>query len=229
MTMFGTLYPESYTFKYPKAGEENSVVSVRVYDLETGKTVTMDTGPETDQYIARISWTADPEVLSMLRLNRLQNRLDIMHARAGTGESAVVYSEENMYYISEPSDQSVTYLPDAERAILISERDGFYHLYLLDYQTGNLQPITTGRYDIDAFLGYDPDEETLYYTSYEESPVEKHLYSIRIDGSKKNRMSTDHRRCRPRQRCPGARNPLGTANSCHMLSHPQTLLCSRRR
>jgi dipeptidyl-peptidase-4 len=190
MTKFGSLYPEPVAFKYPKAGEENSVVSVRVFDLDSGETVPMDVGPETDQYIPRIEWTADPEVLSILRLNRLQNRMDILHARAGSGESTVVYSEENQYYISEPSDQTLTYLPDRKSVILISERDGFYHLYLLDYLSGNLRPITSGPYDIDAFLGYDPERKTLFYTSHEESPLEKQLYSIRIDGLKKKRLST---------------------------------------
>ncbi len=82
MTMFGPLYPESYQFKYPKAGEENAVVSIHVYDLESGKTRTMDIGDETDQYIPRIKWTTDPNTLSIMRLNRLQNRLDIIHADA---------------------------------------------------------------------------------------------------------------------------------------------------
>ena len=129
MTMFGPLYPESYKFKYPKAGEMNSLVTIHVFDLESGLTIPMDVGEETDQYIPRIKWTRDPEVLSIMRLNRLQNQLDILHAGAADGKSKVVYSETNLYYISEASDNTITYLPDSESFILSSEKDAYFHLY----------------------------------------------------------------------------------------------------
>jgi dipeptidyl-peptidase-4 len=190
MTLFGVLYPEISTFKYPKAGEDNSLVTIRVFDLESGETTTMDVGPEPDQYIPRIQWTSDPEMLSILRLNRLQNRLDILHASAKTGASSVIYSEENLYYISEPSDQTLTYLPDGKTAILISEKDGYYHLYKLDCGSGALKSITAGPFDVESFLGYDPGKNTLYYTSYEESSVEIHLYSIQLDGRGKRKLSS---------------------------------------
>ena len=127
MTMFGPLYPEPYEFKYPKAGEENSVVSIHVFDLVSGNTSTMDIGQERDQYIPRIKWTNDPNTLSIMRLNRLQNQLDILHANASTGESEVVYREVNQRYISEASDNTVTYLEDGEHIILNSEKDGYFH------------------------------------------------------------------------------------------------------
>ena len=190
ITMFGSLYPESYEFKYPKAGEENSVVSILVYDLESGTVTTMETGRETDQYIPRIKWTRDPNTLSIMRLNRLQNQLDILHADASTGESAVVYHEENPKYISEASDNTVTYLEDGEHFILNSERDGYFHLYLYNFITGEIKPITSGAYDVHSFLGHDEKSTLLYYTSYEESTIERHLYSIRLDGTKKRRIST---------------------------------------
>jgi len=91
MTFFGSLYTDSYRFKYPKAGEVNSSATIHVYDLESDKTMAMEIGEESDQYIPRIKWTSDPGVLSILRLNRLQNQLDILHANVSTGESKVVY------------------------------------------------------------------------------------------------------------------------------------------
>jgi dipeptidyl-peptidase 4 len=190
MTMFGELYPESYKFKYPKAGELNSLVSVHVYNLETGKTSTMDVGEETDQYIPRIKWTRDPEVLSIMRLNRLQNQLDILHANAENGNSGLVYSETNQYYISEASDNTITYLSDGESFILNSEMDGYFHLYYFNFNTRELRPITTGDYDISSFLGYDDKQKRLYYSSYEESSLQRHVYSINLDGTKKLKMST---------------------------------------
>jgi len=190
MTMFGPLYPESYEFKYPKAGEENSIVSIHVYNLESGKITSMDVGEEADQYIPRIKWTRDPEVLSIMRLNRLQNQLDILHANAGSGTSRVVYSESNKYYISEASDNTVTYLNDGESFILNSERDGYFHLYHYNFKSGQIKPITTGDYDISSFMGFDEKQQRLYYTSYEESSIQRHVYSIKLDGTKKQKLST---------------------------------------
>ncbi|MCK5136102.1 MAG: S9 family peptidase [Bacteroidales bacterium] len=190
MTMFGPLYPDSYRFKYPKAGEENSVVSIHVYVMETGEIHLMDTGEETDQYIPRIKWTNDPNTLSIMKLNRLQNQLDILHADASNGKSKVVYREENRYYISEASDNTITYLPDGESFILNSEKDGYFHLYHYNFITGSIRPITSGVFDIHTFLGYDEKNQRLYYTSYEESSIERHIYSIRLDGSKKEKLST---------------------------------------
>lgn len=190
MTMFGTLYPESYEFKYPKAGEDNSLLSILVYDLESGQSIPMDLGEETDQYIPRIKWTTDPGVLSIMRLNRLQNQLDILHADATSGISKVVYQETNQWYISEASDQTITYLADGEHFILNSERDGFFHLYLYNFESGKMQPITSGSYDVCSFIGYDEKHKTLYYSSYEESSIECHVYSIGLDGTKKKKLST---------------------------------------
>jgi len=190
MTLFGKLYPENYRFKYPKAGEDNSLVTIHVYDIESGRTVRMDTGEETDRYIPRIRWTNDPGVLSMMRLNRLQNRLEVLHADALTGSTVVVYTEENKYYISEVSDNTITYLPDGESFILISEISGYFHLYHYRFTTGQMVPITAGSYDIHAFLGYDKQRDRLYYTSYEESSIQRHVYSISLDGKKKTRLSS---------------------------------------
>lgn len=190
MTMFGALYPESYKFKYPKAGELNSLVTIHVYNLETGKTKAMDVGEESDQYIPRIKWTRDPEVLSIMRMNRLQNQLDILHANAGSGASKVVYSESNQYYFSEASDNTITYLSDGESFILNSERDGYFHLYHYNFNSGHIAPITTGDYDIYSFMGYDEKQQRLYYSSYEESSIQRHIYSIKLDGTKKQKLST---------------------------------------
>jgi len=189
MTLFGELYPEITRFKYPKAGEMNSLVTIRVFNLVTGETTTMDTGGETDQYIPRIKWTAEPGVLSIMRLNRLQNRMDILHADVAGGASKVVYSETNNKYISEASDHTVTYIPDTHHFILLSEKSGYFHFYLFDYLTGELDPITSGEYDVDEFLGYDKREDRLYYTSCEISPLQRHVYSIRTDGTDRKQLT----------------------------------------
>ncbi|MCD6064602.1 MAG: dipeptidyl aminopeptidase/acylaminoacyl peptidase, partial [Flavipsychrobacter sp.] len=99
LPMYTGLYPNNYTYKYPKAGEPNSVVQIKVYDVNSARTVTANVGTETDQYIPRIKWTKDASKLCVYRLNRLQNKLELLLADAGTGNSSIIYTEENPYYV----------------------------------------------------------------------------------------------------------------------------------
>ncbi len=189
MTTFGDLYPEAYTFKYPKAGEQNSDVTIHVYELETGETRAMDVATEEEFYIPRIKWTHDPEMLSVIWLNRLQNHVKVLHCDVTEGASEVVYEETNEKYISEATDDMITYLPDKKSFLLISERDGYFHFYHHDFISGQTNPVTSGDYDIASLIGFDEKRDLVYYTSYEESPMQIHLYSIELDGSKKKRLS----------------------------------------
>jgi dipeptidyl-peptidase 4 len=191
MTMYKELYPEWYQFKYPKAGEENSIVSIHIYNLASGKIIKADIGEETDQYIPRIKWTNNPEILSIIRLNRLQNKLEILHANALSGKSEVVYKETEEKYISEPTDDMLTYLSNNEEFVIKSERDNWLHFYLYNFKTGKISPITKGEFDIDEMLGIDNTNGILYYSSSEGSVQNHEVYSIELDGSHKKLLTPE--------------------------------------
>lgn len=186
------LYPSEYKFKYPKAGEENSVVTIHVADLTSGKTVTVDIGNETDQYIPRVKWTQDPSVLSFVRMNRHQNFLELFLADANTGKSHVVYSEKNDTYIDihESEGDYVYFTKDKKGFILMSEQDGFNHLYNYDMNGQLLHQITKGNWDVVSYKGYDEKTKRLFYTASESTPTEKDIYSVKIDGSGKKMISS---------------------------------------
>lgn len=187
MLMYGSLYPEEYRFKYPKAGEQNAVVSVHVYNVQSGETIKVDTGNETDQYIPRIKWTADPEILSFLRLNRRQNHLEILLADALSGNSTLLYSEHNLYYID--IDDDLIFLSDGKHFIVSSEKSGYNHLYLYDMQGREVRALTSGDYDVDSFLGVDEKNNQVFYLSHEESSLGNNLYSVRLNGRRKTRLT----------------------------------------
>ena len=142
LTFYGELYPTQSAYKYPKAGEDNSIVTVWVYDLNDSKTTKVDVGENADQYIARIEFTNDVNTLSVFRLNRLQNKLDILYADASSGKSRTVFSEENKYYISGPYD--LTFLKDG-KFLRISDRDGYAQIYLHDKDGKIKNQITYGE------------------------------------------------------------------------------------
>ena len=183
-------YPSNYSYKYPKAGEANSVVSVHVYDIKDRVTTPMNIGEETDIYIPRIKWTKDPKRLAIMKLNRFQNRLEILLANARVGSTTVLYREENKYYIAEENLDNLVFTEDGKNFIMSSEKNGYSHLYLYTMGGKEVQPITSGNYDVADFYGYDPVKKLYYYSSYEESPLEKYVYSIDAKGKKKKLTPT---------------------------------------
>ena len=181
----GGLYPENYTFKYPKAGEQNSVVELYCCDAADGSTVRMDTGEQTDQYIPRLFWTPTGQ-LGFYRLNRLQNHFEVLLCDS-SGASRVVYDERNDRYVERVDGRTVTFPPDGDRFVVRSERDGFMHLYLYSVSEGLLGRITSGEWEVTELLGIEGDR--VYYLSTETSPLRRDLYTVRLDGRGKRRLT----------------------------------------
>lgn len=184
LTNFGELYPELYTYKYPKAGEENSLVDIYVHQLERNKTLKMDVGEETDQYLPRIKWTENANVLSIQRLNRLQNHLDILLADVNTGTSRVMYSEDNKFYID--ITDNLIFLPDNEHYMLTSELDGYNHIYLYNIQEGLVRQLTSGEWVVKKVYGFDAKKKRVFYQSTESSPLNRDIAFVDLKGKRKN-------------------------------------------
>jgi dipeptidyl-peptidase 4 len=185
------LYPENYEFKYPKAGEENSVVSIHVFDLQSGLTQKMDVGEGTDQYIARIKWTKNVEKLSLVRLNRLQNKIDILIADAATGVSSVLFSEENKCFIEEPNDNYPTFTDDGKYFIVPSERDGYEHLYLYEMNGKLVTQLTKGTNEVQNLYGVDSKRKVVYYQAIDDNPTRTAVFAVGFDGKKPRKISTN--------------------------------------
>jgi len=184
------LYPSLYTYKYPKAGEDNSVVSVHIYELSTGNTVKADIGTETDIYIPRIKWNLDGSSLVIERLNRAQNKLELLYANPQTGKSRVFITETNKYYLGDELYDNIVFLEDNEHIVILSERDGYRHLYLYKTDGTFVQQITKGNWDVTKYYGFDKDKKVFYYQSVEESSINRDIYSIKINGKGKRKLST---------------------------------------
>ena len=180
MVNYGGLYPDHHKFKYPKAGEDNSVVTIHIYNVSTGETITADTGEETDIYLPRFQWTDDPGKLSIQRLNRHQNHLEILIADAITGKTGLLYEETNPYYIDITND--LTFLADGKHFIITSEQSGYNHIYLFGKNGKLIRPLTSGNWDVTSFYGIDPKNERVYYQAAKTSPMNREVYSIRLNG-----------------------------------------------
>lgn len=190
METWGELYPEEVRFKYPKAGEENAVVSIHVFDIETGEITMMDIGDETDQYIPRINWTKNNNLLAIRRMNRLQNKEELLFADVSNGETEVILTEESETWLDVHDD--LMFLNNGKQFITTSSRTGYNHVYLYKMDGEEIRQITKGEYDVTEIIGFDERRHNLYYMSTEVSPLERHFYRVRVDGRRKRTMTEDN-------------------------------------
>lgn len=182
-----TTYPGSYDYKYPKAGVVNSKVSVHSFDIKSRVTRKMELSVDSDGYVPRIKFTDDPEKLAIMTLNRHQNRFDLYMANPRSAICKVAIRDEAEQYIKEQAYSDIAFYP--EHIVMMSERDGYNHLYLYTIGGNLVKQITKGEFEVKDFLGWDQKANVFYYTSNEGSPLRTAVY--KIDGKgKKTKLST---------------------------------------
>lgn len=189
MQMYGDgLYPGYYNYKYPKAGQKNSKVSVHSYSIETKDTKTLKVPGDGDIYIPRIVFTNNPDQLAVMTLNRWQNAFNMYYINPKSGVSRLVLREDNKSYIDSDLMTSIQFMKDG--FVYVSEQDGYNHIYLYS-PTGVMQrQVTKGNWDVTKFLGIDEATKTVYYQSAEESPIRRSVYKIDAKGAK-TKLSTE--------------------------------------
>ncbi|MGB5382701.1 MAG: S9 family peptidase [Lutimonas sp.] len=187
MDMYGDeLYPGQSVFKYPKAGENNSIVSLHVYDLSSDQLKKVALGKDQQYYIPRIQWTSEPNTLAVTTLNRHQNNLNLIFVEGSSLQSKVVLNEKDAAYV-DINDQ-LTFLPD-NSFIWMSERDGFYHLYHYNKEGRLNNQITKGNWEVTTYYGFDERTNTVFYQSTEEGSVNRSVYAMHINGKDKKKLS----------------------------------------
>lgn len=183
MQMYGNgLYPDYYNYKYPKAGQKNSKVTLHSYSVATKDTKELKVPVEADSYIPRIVFTTNPDQLAVMTLNRQQNLFNLYYANPKSGVFRLVLREDNKCYVDSELLNSIQFSPDG--FTYISEQDGYSHIYLYS-PTGVMQrQVTKGNWDVTQFLGIDPVTKAVYYQSAEESPLRRAVYKIDAKGVK---------------------------------------------
>ena len=180
----GELYPKQIQFKYPKAGEANSVVRIYFYDLEKKKSSHIYTEKDYE-YIPRIKWTKNDNVLALYGMNRYQNELDFILADANDNTNRILFTETDKYYIDIHDD--LLFLPN-NYFVWTSEKDGFKHIYLKGFD-GSEEQLTKGNWEVSKFHGVDSDNMMLFYSSTEEGSTNRSLYSFDITTKTKTKIN----------------------------------------
>ena len=180
------LYPTVETFKYPKAGEKNALVSLFVYEVAVKSSKAINLGNYSDFYIARMKWTSDANVLCAQVLNRHQDNLDLIFVDGTSGAAKVVLNEKDKAYID--VTDNLTFLND-NSFIWTSEKDGYNHIYLYD-KTGKLKnQVTKGNWEVTSYYGFDEKSKTIFYQSVENGSIVRDVYKIGLDGKNKVKLS----------------------------------------
>lgn len=191
MDIYGkALYQTQQVFKYPKAGEANSEVSLHIYSLSDATTKEIDfSGLETDYYIPRLKWTQDKHTLAVQLTNRHQNILDLVYVNPKTTNFTKILREEDPKAYIEVNDDW-TFMEDGS-FIWTSERDGWNHIYHYDKNGKLLQQVTKGDWDVTRYYGLDVKKKTLYYQSTESGSIYRDVYSIKTNAKSKKKLSTE--------------------------------------
>ena len=155
--------------RYPKAGDPNADARVGIVPATGGETRWMDLGETRDNLLARVAWLPDSRGVAVERLNRVQNRLDLLIADAASGHARVGLHEEDPYWINVNDD--LRFLDGGKRFLWGSERDGHHHLYLYSIEGERLKQLTEGAWEVDSVAGVDESAGEVYFTSTEAEPA----------------------------------------------------------
>lgn len=188
MDIYGEdLYPQQQVFKYPKAGENNSKVSLHLYDVSKASTQNVALNAETAYYIPRIKFTNNANVLSVQTQNRHQNQLNLLFVDANSGKTSTILTEKDKAYVD--VTDNLTFLND-NSFIWTSEKDGYNHIYHYNNDGSLKKQVTTGNWEVTNYYGYNKSNETIYYQSVENGSTKRDVYSIQLNGSGKKQLSS---------------------------------------
>lgn len=186
MTEWDSTHLNLITMKYPKPGDQNSIVKIGVLDVASKRTEWVNLGANDDMYIPRMKWTKDKNILSIQRMNREQNTIELLFCDIQKKSLRTILTETSDTWVEVHDD--LRFLINGT-FLWSSERDGYNQLYLYKSDGTLIRQITKGQWDVDAFYGVDEKSGILYYTSGEQSPIERHMYAIRIDGTGKRKIT----------------------------------------
>ena len=170
------LYPGAFTYKYPVAGQPNSVVTLHSYDVDTRKTKPIAIKDPQLHYIPRITFAHSSDRLMVVTLNRAQTRMEVYAVNPKSTVSKSVLVEEWKAWLAPETFENITFEPD--HFVVMSSRTGYMHLYQYSYAGALQRTITSGNYDVDAYYGYDAATGAYYYRSDANSPLDRTVYRL---------------------------------------------------
>lgn len=180
---------KEYTYKYPKAGDSNSTVTVHVYNVATGKTVPAKY-EQGDIYVPRILWTTTGNKLVVFWMNRHQDDLKLLLTEPTTGNASSLYEEKNKRYVDIDGQDDWHFLKNGKQLLFRSEQNGWSRIYALGMDGKNLKELTKVNYDITGIEGIDEKAGLIYYSAAYPSPMDRNFFVSDFEGKKATQLTT---------------------------------------
>lgn len=185
--LYDNLYPTDFKYKYPKAGEDNSLVDVYIYDVAAAQLTKIDLGDNSNCYFPRVYWLPNSTDAVVLKLNRHQNQLDFIRYNTVTKAQDIIYTDKNDKWLDVTDDYY--FLKDGKTMIVTSERDGFNHIYKVTLG-GEVKQLTSGKWEVNKIQYVNEAKKQIYYLSNESGVLNRDLYVVNFDGKKKTLISS---------------------------------------
>ncbi|MDB4948404.1 MAG: hypothetical protein JWM27_1053 [Gemmatimonadetes bacterium] len=182
-------YSRPVTLRYPKPGSPNAIAKIGVVDAAGGPTTWMDTGADTNVYLARMDWAASPTELVIQRMNRLQNRIDVLYADAATGRSRTAFSDTDSAWVN--VDDDLTFVHGGAQHLWTSQRDGYNQIYLYTRAGRQLRQLTREPWDVVSVDGVDERGGWVYFTGTGGDPTQRHLFRVKLDGTGLRKLTAE--------------------------------------
>ncbi len=174
------LYPSAYEYKYPKAGEANSKVSVISYDVENRTLKTMKVPMNSDDYIPGIVYGKTPDRLMVTKLNRHQNEITLYAVNPRSTVAKSIYTEKSSTWLDYSMITEAVYYDNF--FIIRSEKSGWTHLYQYSNSGSLMKQLTNGNWNVTAYYGYDAIKKTFYFQSTQVSPLDRTIAKVDAKG-----------------------------------------------
>ena len=194
LTDYSGDHPTWDRIRIPNVGDSNAKVRIGVVNAASGRNVWLDPGEQGEYYIPRIYWTSRPDTLAMITLNRPQNTMKLFFFNVKTGGRRLVMTQTSNTWIDVydfyAGIQDMISFPEGLHEFLwISDQDGWQHIYRYDYSGRLINQVTSGKWSVTRIEGTDAARGMIYYSSTEDSPLQRQLYAVRFDGSGRQRLT----------------------------------------
>lgn len=176
--------------KYPMAGTPSHHVTLGIFDIKTGKTTFLKVDGDLEQYLTAITWNPDSKSVFVGVLNRDQNHLKMNQYNASSGDlTKTIFEEKSEIYV-EPQHPLLFFPNSTTDFIWQSQRTGYNHLFHYNLEKGLVAQLTKGDWLVTDVLGFNEKKKEIYYTSTQETPLERHLYKINWSNFRVQKLDT---------------------------------------
>src|SRR5437867_4168140 len=183
-----SLYPELVPVRYPKAGTPNSEVRIGVVDLATHRTAWVDLGADKDIYVAAMDFAGTADEIWLTRLNRHQNRLDLLLADTQSGASRSIMTDTDSAWVDANQPR---WIDGGKQFLFVSEREVYDQVYLFNRDGALARRVTPGGWDVQDVYGVDEKKQVVYLSGAMDGPLGRQLVRVGLDGKGLTRLSTE--------------------------------------